>query len=115
MMLLLAMVLWLHLSGGLAGEKSEVRVEDGVVHVRGKQSCDVELSDPDRSRLAAALRKIHPGGWKEKYVDPSCRDCRTTTLQVGDRTVTWDDASADKVPPDARSVATAMEPLLTCQ
>jgi hypothetical protein len=110
---MLALVLWLQIFS--AGATREVRVEEGVVHVRAKQSCDVELSDPDRSRLAAALRKIHPGGWKPRYVDPACRNCRLTTLQVGDRTVTWDDASASKVPSDAMGVERAMEPLLTCQ
>ena len=113
--MMLAMLLWMQVSGGLDGAKGEVRVEDGVVHVRGKQACDVELSDPDRERLAAALRKIKPGNWKEKYLDAACRDCRRTKLQVGDRTVTWDDASEQRVPKDAVAVARAMEPLLTCQ
>ena len=113
--MILALILWMLVRGGLEGAKGEVRVEDGIVHVRGKQSCDVELADPDRERLAAALRKIKPGHWKEKYLDPACRDCRTIRLQVGDRTVTWDDASAAQVPPDALGVAKAMEPLLDCQ
>ena len=113
--MMLALVLWLQLSGGQTGEKREVRVEDGIVHVRAKQSCDVELGDADRSRLAAALRKIHPGNWKPKYVDPGCRDCKLTTLQVGDRTVAWDDASELKVPLDARGVALAMRDLFNCQ
>ena len=111
----LALVLWLQISGGLGGDKREVRVEDGVVHVRGKQSCDMDLGDGDRSRLAAALRKIHPGDWKPKYVDPGCRDCQLTSLQVGDRTVVWDDASEPRVPADARLVASAMRDMLTCQ
>ena len=113
--MMLAMVLFLQLSGGQQPAAREVRVEDGVVHVRGKQSCDVELSDPDRSRLAAALRKIHPGDWKPSYLDPNCRDCQRTKLQVGDRTVIWDDASAAQVPADAMLVARALEPMLSCQ
>ena len=113
--MILALVLVLQVSGGVDGQSAEVRVEDGVVHVRARQSCDVELADPDRERLAAALRKIKPGHWKPKYLDAGCRDCRITRLRVGDRSVTWDTASEAHVPQDAVGVARAMEPLLSCQ
>jgi hypothetical protein len=112
---IVALILWLQVSGGAHGVRDEVRVEEGRVQVhRGTQSCNVSLSDGDRERLAAALREVRPQSWKDKYLD-DCRDCSSYSLQVGDRTIVWNSSAASQVPADARRVASVMLDLMTCQ
>ena len=113
---MIALVLWLHVTGGPVPLNNDVKVEEGRVRVhRGQQSCEVNLSDADRERLAAALRNIHPEGWKPKYLDPDCANCLLYSLQVGGRAVVWNDASASKVPADARAVSVVLQDLMSCQ
>ena len=113
--MIVALVLWLQVSGGVQGVRDDVRVEEGRVRVhRGTQSCDLSLSDSDRERLAAALREVRPHNWKGKYLD-DCRDCFSYSLRVGDRTIVWNSSAANQVPADARRVASVMLDLMTCQ
>lgn len=113
--MILGLILWLQVTGGAQGVKDDVRWEEGRLQVhRGKQSCDLPLSDDDRERLAAALRQIRPDGWKAKYLDP-CRDCFVYSLTVGDRTTVWNSSAEQKVPLDARQVASVLLDLMTCQ
>jgi hypothetical protein len=112
---ILAMIIWLHLSGGIAGINDEVSVADGRVKVhRGKQRCEFDLSDRDRDRLAQALRYARPDDWKPAYDEGvPCADCIVHTLQVGDRTVSW--SLGKKLPKDAKAVADVLEDMMHCQ
>jgi hypothetical protein len=111
----IALVLWLHLSGG-AGVQGDVKVEEGRLLVHSsKQSCNVPLSDADRDKLTGALRNIRPDDWKKQYISPGCADCLRYSLQVGETTTIWDEVSAPKVPVDARAVAAVLQDLMSCQ
>lgn len=113
--MLLALAVSLQISGGLSGHTRSVRVDGAVAKVRdGRKTCSRKLAGDDRRKIDEAVRAAKPARWRRLHVSPGCRDCQVYTVRLGGRRSLWDDAGQATAPADAKAVADALRPLLSC-